>query len=170
MKHRFIIALAVLFTLQAAAQHQFYLGAAIDPKMAYQGPGGNYTETSSLNFELRLGVETETFRVGINHELHETIGYKKTVLILEYKLSDFIFENLDAYAGVEAGVIFRKDSDRWKGKSHFLNPGVNFELQYPIFQNLYAAVNCNIFRAESTLIETGKQIRWDAMAGLYLKI
>ena len=150
--------------------------------MALQGPYHNKKNDigATFNGEFKAGVETPSFRFGMYYEIHPAINYSKwTWLAVDYKITDFPFENFALYVGVETSVIYRKFDNAWYGdpnnwrkhqSSNIFNPGANVELQYRLYKKLYLGAGVNIFRAEQVLIDDGKNIRWDGMVSLYWKI
>lgn len=176
IKNKIITALILLITIGSTAQveHNWYVGIGIDPSMAINGPGYSYSEQSSLNIELRGGIEFNHYRFGLAYETHKVIGYRKfTWLQVDYILRDFPLKNFNSYAGLEGSIIKRNEKlfpERYHSKTAWLNPGANVELQYNI-PKTYISVGAglNLFRAESTLIRDGKQFRYDGMISIYWK-
>lgn len=168
-----------------------FVGFGIDAKMAAVGPYHNKENDigTTFNGEFRLGILQEWknslgIRFMIQHEIHPAIDYNKTTwldvsLVVRNHLLWFPVDNFNQYAGLEIGTIRRVDPDYVPGGSnpyHYkekpvsrLNPGANFEITYQI-PNTHIAfgINYNVFRAEQLLIDTGKEIRTDAMISVYL--
>lgn len=166
------------------------LGTSVDLNMAINGPfKGELNDIgTTLNGEIIVGFEqmfdyTNGMRVTHKLEIHPAIDYlKATWLAVDYKLKDHLLwfkaKNFNQYAGLEIATIWRNDPNfNSADPDHYiervasrLNPGVNTELQYEITDNFAVFSNINVFRAEQILIDDGKNIRWDVMFGVFLKI
>ena len=158
-------------TTQAQTDHQWFVKYSNDLSMALQGAyhGKSNDIGTTYNAEYTIGIEFDNTRFSIAVETHQAIGYKKySWLQVDYKRE--LFKNVYGYIGLEGSVIYRKDGDRYFSKTTWLNPGANAEIQYNFYDSWYVGVNYNYFRSESTLIEDGKNMRYDVMVSLTFKI
>lgn len=151
----------------------FYVGFGFDPKMAYEGPGYSYTDKEhTFHWSAEVGFDQEHLRFSMIYEEHHEIDYAKwTYIKVDYKLQDFIFENLDAYAGLETSMIYRSGNIGWywvdvEESNSF---GVNVELKYNITERFSVGASYSVFTAEHALIEDDKFVRDEGMIIVYYK-
>jgi len=169
-----ITILSMNFYSLFAQEYKWYIGIGVDMKMAIEGPYKDQPNDigSTFNYELLGGLEFDHWRFGMALENHKEIGYRKwTYLQAEYIIRDFPLKNFSSYAGLETSVIYRLDDGNYYSDTTFANPGMNLEMQYAIPKSYVSvAAGFNWFRAEGSLIETGKKTRFDVMLKVYFKI
>ena len=170
-----IIFLAIGVTQTSNAQATPFLKVSIDPKMAVQGPHPDNPDysSSSLDIEFQLGFEIgKHIRVSTAFQSHKEIYYKKyTFLMVDYMLKDFPFKNINCYAGLEWGSIFRSELNGWRDtEASMWHYGANAEVQWMFSDNFGISSHINFFRAEPTLLRDNTNHRYEVMIGLVGKL
>jgi len=165
---KFITSLIILIALSAYGQG-LYLGGSVDPKMLMQGPGHDYSETSSLDYKLRVGWEFErkkatrtepnrnSFRADISFQDHQVITFRKFAVEVDYMLYDFPYRSANCYAGVLGGHIWR-DAQGDGGFTY----GLAFEYQQDVLSWLALSFKYDLYHGE-TIIQNDAITWWDGV-------
>tara|TARA_R100000951_G_scaffold37874_1_gene32241 strand:+ start:6697 stop:7251 length:555 start_codon:yes stop_codon:yes gene_type:complete len=159
---------------KTGSAQEFFVGYKADLKMALDGPGHSYDQTSSHNFEVFTGFEFKKSRVLISFEDHDAIDYSKWFLEYSKKVSSGRF---NFFAGVEVGGIWRSYDYELTNfnktvevSEHSFTVGVVLETQVEVTPNVYLTAAFNTFTTEGGIYSTIHQfLRYDVMCGVTFK-
>lgn len=159
--------LLLLLSINIIAQEDFDLVVSLgsDVKMMTEGPYKDQPNDigTSLDFEIRVYLDYENYRMGTTFQSHQAIHFYKWAVGYDFKFNDFPISNFVTSVGPEFGLIKRTHRNNYIKTTHdWLQLGSNLDLNYRIPKsNMSFGFNYNVYRAEEELRDYGKKFRQD---------
>jgi len=166
----------MIITLSLSSQTTFeklnpFISIGVDPKMATNGPGHDWGNSPSLDYEVRIGyypTNENNIRIWHAYKSHKRIGFQKwTYLAVDKKLQVFSWMNL--YGGLEMSGITRrsftyhytKPNDYLKYTTNPLLFGGNLEVQItPSKSRFSIGLKWAMYQSED-ILKKHKKVRKD---------
>lgn len=174
-----LLILSLIMTLNITAQyhHELSFTLSLDPMMLIKGPGHDYTETSSLDWEVKAQYNRRKWRIGMAYKKHRTINFQKfTWIEFDWKWNNIFIEQLTIYTGIELSDVSRHypDANYLDGNNYIENlttnflPGIQGAIEYRIRDGRAGfSLEGSIYQAEEKQREYEK-LRFDVTAQLII--